>query len=126
MDLLEMAISAAITGLTVFMSGYVMFKIGKNSIKNEIFDFLSSEEGAKLFYSIGVVVAQGAKQGFGITTKGGKFKFQDMLGQAVGGFLNNILGKAFGGQEQPQQQEQAESKEIEWRAPNGSPLDRKR
>ena len=77
-----------------------------------------------MVYSIGVIMAQGAKQGFGISGKSGKFKWQDLIGQAAGGFLQKFLGNVFKFEDQGEP-EKPPGTEIEWRKPGGkSPLDR--
>lgn len=115
MDLLEMGLSALITGLTVFISGYVMFHIGKNNVKDEIYDFLESEEGQKLIFGVGALIGNGAKAGLGLAKTGGKFGIKELVMGIAGKWLerSGILNQ----EEQPQQQKP----EIEWK----SPLDRK-
>jgi len=51
----------------------------KNLLKNDAEAWLNSETGAKALYGIGMMIGQGAKQSIGIGTKGGKFKWKDML-----------------------------------------------
>lgn len=101
MDIIELCISSLITGLTVFFSGYVMFKIAKNNVKEEIFEFLGSEEGQKLIYGLGALAAQGAKAGFGLNQRGGKFGFKEMIIGVAGKWLerSGLLDQE---QEQPQ------------------------
>ena len=38
MDLLEIAVSALITGLSASIGGFIAFRYAKNSVKEEIFD----------------------------------------------------------------------------------------
>jgi hypothetical protein len=101
MSLVDIGVNALITGLTVFLSGYVMFKIAKNNVKEEIFEFLGSEEGQKLIYGLGALAAQGAKAGFGLNQRGGKFGFKEMIIGVAGKWLerSGLLGAQ---EEQPQ------------------------
>lgn len=101
MDFLELCISSLITGLTVFISGYVMFRIGESHVKNEVIDFISSEDGQKFIYGLGALAAQGAKAGFGLTKRGGQFGFKDLIMGIAGKWLekSGILGSE---PEQPQ------------------------
>jgi hypothetical protein len=118
MDFLELGLSAVITGLTVFISGYAMFIIGKNNVKNEIIDFISSEEGQKFIYGLGALAANGAKAGFGLTKGGGKFGFKDLLMGIAGKWLEK--SGIFGG---PPEQEQP-LRMVTQRHKSESPLDR--
>ena len=101
MDYASIGLSALITGLTVIISGWVTFKMAKNNIKEEIFEFIGSEEGQKLIYSLGALAAQGAKAGFGLNQRGGKFGFKEMIIGVAGKWLerSGLLGAQ---EEQPQ------------------------
>jgi hypothetical protein len=101
MDFASIGLSALITGLTVFISGWVMFKIGENHIKNEVIDFMSSEEGQKFIYGLGALAAQGAKAGFGLNQRGGKFGFKELIMGIAGKWLerSGLMGAQ---EEQPQ------------------------
>ncbi len=64
----------------------------KISTKNDLESWLNSETGQKAIYAIGAIIGNGAKAGFGMGTKGGKFKWQDLLGEIIGGYAKQKLG----------------------------------
>jgi len=57
--MLEYILSGIISGLSAFLGAYFMFKIAKNDIKNEIFDFLESQEGMNYIASCGKLFGAG-------------------------------------------------------------------
>lgn len=100
--ILNASLSAIISGLTLLMGYYVLTKKAekmvekqKNLIKSDVQSWLNSENGQKALYSIGALVGNGARTGIGLQTKSGKFKWQDLVGQIVGSYVQkNVLGAA--------------------------------
>ena len=108
-------------GTTV--GGYFIIKKVKSQAGNIVLDLideitpelpklLAKEEVRQFVYSLGVLAGNGAKSGVGLGTKGGKFKFEDLLLMGAQAILPQIVQKVGGaivegsqGQEQPQQQE---------------------
>lgn len=66
----------------------------KIDVKRDLETWLNSETGQKAIFSIGAIIGNGAKAGFGIGTKGGKFKWQDLAAEVAREW---ILPKIFGG-----------------------------
>ena len=95
-ELLIIGLNALITGISVLIGGRILWKWSKRDMKEEVIDYIQSEEGAKMLYTIGAMVGNGAKSGFGLSRKGGKFGFQDLLMQVVGKYIGGTIG----GQEQ--------------------------
>ncbi len=111
MDVFEIVVS--ITCLTVLIGiPYALFYIRKllkttvpniigeqkAALKRELEDWLNSEKGAKALYSIGVLIAQGAKDSLPFISKGGKFKWTDLIGQIAGKAASKFLGVNLGEQ----------------------------
>lgn len=74
--------------LSAFMVYYMLSKKAEktiefytNKLKNDVEKWLNSETGVKALYSLGALIGNGAKDSIGIGTKGGKFKFSDLLTQ---------------------------------------------
>jgi hypothetical protein len=53
---------------------------------------------------MGAIAAQGAKTGFGLQKTGGKFRWEDLIGQIAGNFLTKKFGMGET-QQQPQTEE---------------------
>jgi len=64
----------------------------KIDVKKEFEAWLNSETGQRAIYTIGAIIGNGAKEGFGMGKKGGKFKWQDLLGEIIGGYAKQKLG----------------------------------
>jgi hypothetical protein len=64
----------------------------KAILKQEMEEWLNSEKGTKALYAIGALVAQGAKDSMPFISKGGKFKWQDLIGQIAGGAAKKFFG----------------------------------
>jgi hypothetical protein len=95
----DLIVSGVITGLIVSISSMVAYRLAKRDIKNEVYAMLDSiqtdEEIQKALYSIGALISQGAKGGFGLNKKSGKFSLQDLVLQIAGQYIGGKL-------EQPQ------------------------
>lgn len=91
-----MLINAVISTVSGIIAMYIGYKIAKKDLKNDLKKefssillqlkddseaWLNSETGAKALYGVGMLVGAGVKQSLGITQKGGKMKFQDLLVQ---------------------------------------------
>lgn len=94
--ILNASLSAIITSLSILIGYYVLTKkaekmVEKHKIllKNDLEAWLNSEKGQKAIYSIGAIIGNGAKTGFGLKTKGGKFKWQDLAGQIIGNYVQS-------------------------------------
>lgn len=92
------------------MGGSITYVIAKRmlntdkiiEISNELLTEITSDvEMQKKVYIVGAILGNGIKSGVGITGKGGKFKFEDVIGQALGSILGNIFP-----QKEPEQQQQ--------------------
>lgn len=99
-------LSVALSGFTTYFVGKKLMNDTKKGIIKQIpeilpqitdffiddlTDFLHTEDGAKLVYSIGALIGNGARQGLGINAKGGKFKFEDILAQVAAGFIQQYF-----------------------------------
>ena len=102
------------------VSGFIGVTVGfffiKNKLKNEasamILDLideltpelpkiLAKDEVRQFIYSLGVLAGNGAKAGaLGGISKGGKFRFEDILGGLIQAGANRFLGGG-GGEQQP-------------------------
>lgn len=85
-------VNAVLTGLTVSFMTYViskrMLKDAKASLKLELEAWLNSEKGQKALFSVGALIANGAKSGFNLNVPRGKGGFE--------GLIMNIIGKWIG------------------------------
>jgi hypothetical protein len=102
-SILGFASNAAITILSGAIVGYVigktMFKRMENyvaeqkaELKTELQAWLNSETGQKALYSIGGLIAAGAKGGLMTQTPRGKGGFQGMIIDLIGQFIGNKIG----------------------------------
>lgn len=107
MDIVDIILSIAIPLVSTVIGGTLVMKLAKNSLKTEILDYLHTEEGAKMLYAIGALLGNGAKAGLGFNIKGGKFKWQDLLGEIAGGFIKKTFGIEEQGSPQEEQSKQA-------------------
>lgn len=80
-------------GLIFYVVAKQMINEQKEKLKDEFLDYLHSEEGSKLIYSIGALIGNGAKAGIGIQSRGGKMTLQDLI---MGIAANFIQGKMQG------------------------------
>ena len=95
--------------LSGFLGTYIMLKntLKSNAVMDLTEDILvnfldkvqSDAEIQKRIYILGGILGQGIKSGVGLSGKTGKFKFEDLVGSLIGGFLQN--NKLFGGQGSP-------------------------
>lgn len=98
--------TAVISGITTYIVGKRLLRETKTDLKQQILDvtpdlidfllgevehYIASPEGAKVIYSIGGLIGNGAKQGLGLTSGRGKFKFEDILAQIAGGFIQRYV-----------------------------------
>lgn len=107
MDVFEIIMSIACLSSAVGIT-YVMFSLKKYvenliseqkaELKAELEAWLNSEKGQKALYTIGALVAQGAKDSMPFISKGGKFKMTDLIAQIAGGAAKKFLGIDFTGQ----------------------------
>lgn len=89
-----------VIGLLLFpICTYVIAKRLKNDAIDDILGYLESDEGLKYIYKLGVVAGSGIRQGIGISKGKGKFNLEAIVGEAIGGFAQQFLNKAVGGQE---------------------------
>jgi len=98
-------LSGLITGLTVLVGAYAIFKLAWPNIKKQVFEALldestlenalqmaiNNEKLQKFLYEAGGLVAAGAKSGFGLPGGKGKTKIEDILLGLVGGFVQSKL-----------------------------------
>ena len=87
-EVLNLVYPGVITILSALMVYYLASKkvektinFYKKQLKDEAEKWLNSETGTKALYSVGVMVGNGAKDSIGLGSKGGKFKWQDLLAQ---------------------------------------------
>lgn len=112
---LTMCVTAFVSGVTTYIVGKQLLKDTKKDLKKQVLEaapgiidylidevegYVASPEGAKVIYSIGGLIGNGAAKGFGVTGSRGKFKFEDILGQIAGGFVQRYLT---GSNPEPQQ-----------------------
>ena len=96
-----------VNALTVIMTPLLTYFVAKkvandtiNNVKDDVFDYLQTENGAKMLFGIGAMLGNGIKSGVGITKGTGKFKWQDIIGQIASQFIMSKLPM------QPQQEQQ--------------------
>lgn len=96
--MIEVVINAVISALTVLLGYYVISKKAekivektKIELKDELEDWLNSENGQKALFSIGALIGNGAKSGFGLNARSGKYKPQDLLAQIAAQFIQQKL-----------------------------------
>jgi hypothetical protein len=94
-----------LAGLIGAVSTYVILKkmVQPMDIVEEILEEVTQNtEMQKKIYFLGGILGNGLKAGIGLNKIGGKFKWEDMAGQLLGGWLQKtFLG---GTEENPQQQ----------------------
>lgn len=105
--MLELILALMVLCLVVSIGFYKTYAYAKSIVNTDtvldIADEMLQEltqnvEMQKKVYFLGVILGNGIKKGIGIGGKGGKFKFEDLIGQALQGFLTNFMG----GNQQPQ------------------------
>ena len=95
-------LSAVIMVLSVFLSGYVIAKMMARNIENlietqkeylteDVNAWLQTENAQKLIYGVGVLIGNGAKQGLGLQSKGGKMKFEDLIMAGISTFIESKM-----------------------------------
>lgn len=105
MDISLIAIVSAVLGVTMGATGayLALKKVVNRDFLLDLFDDLTSEllqdeNSQKKLYAVGILLGNGIKNGVGLSPKGGKMKFEDLL---MGGFAqllqNGGLGGLFGG-----------------------------
>lgn len=62
-------------------------------VKASFLTWIQTEQAAKLLYQVGGVIASGAKSGFGLNPRGGKFKIEDIIGQLIGKYAEGAIQK---------------------------------
>ena len=115
-------IEVVLTGIIAFLSGsigatvagYFLIKKLKTEASDIIFNILNDslvelpklmarDDVRQFIYSIGVLIGNGAKSGIGLSKTGGKFKWEDLLGQIIPNILPQVFknqpGAATPGQE---------------------------
>ena len=100
MEPLDLAVTAVISFLSVVVGGLITARFIKNSVKNEILDYISTEEGQKMIFTVGAIFANGAKSGFGMQKGAGKFSLTGLIGNVAGEYLQRMFGGLGGGQGQ--------------------------
>lgn len=80
------AIATVIVVKTMFSSANLTSQVKK--IMNEM---LNNAESQKQLYALGVLVGSGIRSGVGLNPKAGKFKFEDLIQQGIGMFLQNFM-----------------------------------
>lgn len=103
-EIVPILASGIIGALSGSIGSYVIFKIVKRSMKHDIEEWLNSERGQKAIYTIGVLLGNAIKQGVGLGSSGGKLKLENIIGQAIAGFIQSKIpiGTAQTPIEQPQ------------------------
>jgi hypothetical protein len=104
MEPLDLAVTAVISFLSVVVGGLITARFIKNSVKNEILDYISTEEGQKMIFTVGAIFANGAKSGFGMQKGAGKFSLTGLIGNVAGEYLQRIFGGGQGQEAQGQGQ----------------------
>ena len=105
MDILGTLINAALTGLTVALMTYVISKRmlaqAKRDIKQEAEAWLNSDVGQKAIFSIGALIANGAKSGFQLQNPRGKGGFEGLIMNVIGQFIQSKLPAVVSGEISP-------------------------
>ena len=70
MDWLQILVNAVITGISGGFCGFLVAKLVKRDMKNELFDFFESKEGLIFISTIGRVLAVGAMSAIGKQPRG--------------------------------------------------------
>lgn len=96
--------SFAFSALGGLIGSLTMFFLAKRAfskdrildISQEIVDesldrLVNVPEMQKRLYMAGVIVGNGVKQGIGITAKGGKFKFENLIGEGLSILMQSVL-----------------------------------
>jgi hypothetical protein len=102
-DTIATALIAVSSGaIGAYVTSFLIIRKVKNGAVDMVLNFiedisaefpklLAKPEVQQFVYSIGVLVGNGAKSGVGLSTKTGKFKFEDLIGMAIGQLLPKIL-----------------------------------
>lgn len=89
-------LSSLILGLSMGGAAYVLLKRYIDTLVSDLqeypFQLVQSEDGQKLFYSVGALIGNGAKGGFGLTKGSGKFKIEDLVMGIAGNFIQSKFG----------------------------------
>lgn len=99
---IEGAIIGAIIGLILLIGSYLVFKTMRieefitNCIENVFEDITRDEKLQKNLYTIGALIGNGAKSGFGLQKRAGKMSMTDLIVQSIAG---KFLGGANTGTE---------------------------
>ena len=72
---------------------FELFDEIKADISKQSLNYLNSEEGQTVLWKIGGIVANGAKQGFGLQKGGGKRGLKGMVLELLGGVIEKRLMK---------------------------------
>jgi len=98
------------------MGGSITYVIAKRMVNTDkiieisdelLTEIVSNVEMQKKIYAVGVLLGNGIKQGIGIQTKGGKFKWEDVLMQGIAAFVQGKL----------KPQPQGENPLAQWQTP---------
>lgn len=125
MSYIDAILNATLTGIITSIILYATMKYlvprmiedTKNDIKDDIQEWLNTENGQKAIYLIGTLIGNGAKAGIGLSKGSGKFKMEDLIGQAIGSFLQGGMGGLMPqqqGSEQPQQTPQQGEQKLKF------------
>jgi len=92
-------ILGSMAAISAPLIAYVIIKknVSDDAIIDKV-DMLLTEistnpEMQKKVYTLGILLGNGIKNGVGIAGKGGKFKFEDIIGQGIGILFQNMMGK---------------------------------
>jgi len=98
-------LTGSIMGVTFALIAYVLLKRYIEQLKNEsIFqlrEWLNSEAGQKTIYSLGALIAQGAKGGFGISKGSGKLSLNNLILEIAGKWFGSKQNSSNEGSSQP-------------------------
>lgn len=89
-----------LVGSLGLLATYVIYKKVTNpayfiDIFDELLDYaLNNADTQKQIYIFGALIGQGIKSGLGMTGKRGKFKLDDIIGEAIAGFAQQFLSTA--------------------------------
>lgn len=72
-----------------------LFNVEK--LLDSLLDYVNKNEDVqKRIYALGGLIGAGAKQGLGVGAGSGKFKWQDMIGQLIGGWIQTKASQTVG------------------------------
>jgi len=83
-------VNGAIAIASSAIGTYVGARLTMRYMEDKLFSYIQTEEFKSILYQVGGLVANGAKNGFGLNAKG-KMKLEDIGMQLLAGFLQKYM-----------------------------------